>query len=447
MTVNASALVHAVLVVALAVPTSSAQAQDSSRVRALTLGDAARLAAHQSASARAANERAAQAQARITESRAALLPDISGYVQPAGRSFNTATFGFNLPGLDPNGEVISGVNTLDVRARASQTLFDFSALSRLKSARTTAEASDADAANTAEQAAATAASAYLRTQRAVAQIEARRADSVLADSLLAIAQDQLRAGVGVALDVTRAQSQTALTRAQLLAAENERDRAQLELQRALGLSLDVSVTLLDSLGTTPIPDSLTDEHAAVERAMRTRPDLRAADAQLRAALQSVSAVRAERLPSLGAYVDYGVIGKNTAHMLSTYTWNVQLSVPILDGLRREGRVEEAHALSREIEVRLRDLQQQAAIEVRGALLDLASSRQQVEAARERVRLDQQSLAQARDRFRAGVSGSADVISTSLSLNSSRSALVDALTSFQQARVALARAQSSVTGLP
>ena len=72
-------------------------------------------------------------------------------------------------------------------------------------------------------------------------LEARLADSSLAADLLNIAQQQLRAGVGIALDVTRAQAQLASTRAQLIAARSERDRSQLDFLRALGLSLDAHV--------------------------------------------------------------------------------------------------------------------------------------------------------------------------------------------------------------
>ena len=52
------------------------------------------------------------------------------------------------------------------------------------------------------------------------------------------------------------------------------------------------------------------------------------------------------------------------------------------------------------------------VDVRGALLDLASAREQVDAARERQRLAEQEVQQARDRFRAGVAGNADVITAS-----------------------------------
>ncbi|MBK5187899.1 MAG: TolC family protein, partial [Gemmatimonadaceae bacterium] len=360
-----SRLASAVLCLLAAVP---AAAQDSVLTRPLTLGDAARLGARQNASAIQARYRTEQANARITQSRSDLLPSISGYAEENGRTFNSATFGVPFPGFDPRGEVIGPINLFDVRGRISETFLDFGALQRVKGARTTARAFGATAANEAEISAQNAANAYLRAQRADAQLSARQADSVLADSLVGIANDELRAGVGVALDVTRAQSQFASVRAQLIVARNERDRARLDLLRALGQPLTATVSLADSLNNLSIRDTTIDEAAAIDLAMRTRPDLRAADEQLRAVEQQVVAIRAERLPSLSAFGDYGYIGKD--RLLGTYDWGVQVSIPIFDGFRREGRIEEAKAMANEIDVRRRDLRQQAAIEVRGALLDL-----------------------------------------------------------------------------
>jgi outer membrane protein len=430
-----------------------AAAQDTVRPIRLTLGDAARLAAEQSAVAEAARYDAEQAHARVRQRRADLLPNLSAYALQEGRSFNTAALGIAIPSpagqpplFDPNGQVIKGVNTLDVRGRVSQTLIDLGAIQRVRSAGATARASDADARNVAQQAADTAAEAYLRAESADAQLSARWADSVLADSLLLIARDQLRAGVGVGLDVTRAESQLASVRAQLIVARNHRDRARLDLLRALGLPLESNVQLADSLAALPIRDTLPDARPVVELALRQRPDLRAADEELQAARQGLTAIKAERLPTLSVFGDQGLIGKSN-HLLDTYTWGVQVTLPILDGFGREARAEEQRAAAREIEVRRRDLEQRAAIEVRGALLDLTSAREQLDAAREQLRLAQQELTQAQERFRAGVAGNADVITAALSLNDSRSQLVDALTAYQSGRVALARAQGAVTALP
>ena len=205
--------------------------------------------------------------------------------------------------------------------------------------------------------------------------------------------------------------------------------------------------LADTLSRLALSDTAPNEQAAIALALKNRPDLRAADQQLLAARQTSGAIRAERLPSLSAFGDEGWLGTNSGNKLNTYQWGVQVSVPIFDGLRREGRIEESEARVGEIDVRRRDLRQQAAIEVRGALLDLGSAREAVDAAREQLRLTEQEVAQARDRFRAGVSGNADVITASLTLNTSRTQLVDALASYQSARVALARAVGSVTALP
>ncbi len=340
------------------------------------------------------------------------------------------------------------VNIYDARARLAVSVVDPAALGRLRASRTLVRAGEADADNQAQLAAATAAGAYLRAERAEAQLGNRVADSTLAAELVNIAQQQLRAGTGVALDVTRARAQLAGTRALLIAARGERDRARLDLARALGVPLDARVTLADTLAAPAPAPGAADEGAAVSRALARRADLRTATEQLAAARQQAAAIRAERLPSVQAFVDDGATGKAVdRRLLNTYTYGVQVNVPIFDAFRRQGREQEQQAAVGELDVRRRDLEAQATVDVRGALLDLRSAGEQAAAARERLALAEQEVAQARDRFRAGVAGSADVVTASQSLTGARTAYVDALAGYQSARVALARAQGAVTDLP
>lgn len=422
----------------------SAASRDS--VPVLTLGGAARLAAKQSALAQTAQYRAREAAARVRQSRSAILPDLNATGSLVRRNFNTASFGLSLPGFPPGGFVPPAFNLYDLRGHAQWDVLDLSAFERVRAAQAAARASGAEATNSAELAATQAATAYLQLLRTESQLEARAADSALAADLLSIARSQLNAGTGIGLDVTRAQAQLTGVVAQLIAARNARDRAQLDLRRALGLPLDAPVALADSLDELPAADSLADEQALTEQALRDRPDLRAAEQQLQAARRAVTATKAERLPSLAVFGDKGATGVKTDALLNTYQVGAQVSLPIFDGFRREGRIEEQQAQVQEAAIRQRDLQQQAAVDVRGALLDLASARQQVAAARERLRLAEQEVAQARERFAAGVSGNADVIQASLSLNAARNLLIDALTGYQVARVSLARATGSVTTL-
>ena len=420
----------------------------------LTLGGAARLAADRSAAPEAARFRVDQAEARVRQLRAAFLPNVSGDINEGEHTFNSASFGINfadpLTGkslFDPNGQLLGPVKMWDVRGTIRQSIYDPSAFARLKAAHASASAYGDEAAAQSQLAAAMAAAVYVRALRADAQLAARIADSTLAEDLLGIARDQLGAGVGIALDVTRAQSQLAATRAQLIAARNERNRAQLDLHRALGLPLGAPIALADSLGGLPTTGPLPSERGATDRAMQSRADLRAADAQIASAQRQIESIKSERLPALAAFIDQGPTGKSPSHLLSTSDWGIQLSVPVFDGFRREARIDEQKAAVQELGVRKRDLTEQAAIDVSGALLDLQSAREELDATGEHLRLAEQELAQARDRFRSGVSGNADVITASLGLNAARTQVVDARAAFQSARVALARAQGIVTELP
>lgn len=286
----------------------------------------------------------------------------------------------------------------------------------------------------------------MRAQRADAQLAARVADSTLATELLGIARDQLAAGVGVALDVTRAQSQLSLMHSQLIAARAEQARARVDLTRALGLPAGTAVMLADSLPARGDATPLA-EGEAVARATRTRADLKVVAEQSVAAERQLDALRAERLPSLALFADQGGNGKSTDHLLNTYTWGIQLSVPVFDGFRREGRLDEQRAAIRELDVKRRDLAEQAAADVRTALLELQAAAELLTASAERAGFADQELAQARDRFRAGVTGNADVITASMTVNAARTQLIDSRAALQAARVALARAQGTVTELP
>ena len=436
----------------IAISSAPAAAQQTPVV-SLTLGDAARLAARQSALARGARLRADEADARVRQRKADLLPNFSSYVQEAGRTFNTSTLGIDFPAppgqpplFDPKGQVEGPVNTLDVRGRVQQSLLDFGALGRVRSAQAAARSSSADADATAEQAAAIATTAYVRAMRADADLHARQADTLLATELLGIAQAQLQAGTGVGLDVTRARSQLASTRASLIASRTARDHAHLDLLRSLALPMESDIVLADSLTAAVGADSFPDEATLVAQALRNRPDILAEEQRVRAAQQGLSAIKAERLPTLGLVADDGVIGKNGAKMLNTYTWGLQVTLPIFDGFRREGRVQEQASVVKEAQIRQHDLEQQAQADVRGALLDLAGAREQLDAARERLRFAEQEVSQARERFNAGVAGNADVVNASLALTASRTLVNDAETAYQLARVSLARATGSVTTL-
>jgi outer membrane protein TolC len=255
-----------------------------------------------------------------------------------------------------------------------------------------------------------------------------------------LAEAQRAAGVSPAIDVTRARAQLATAQGLLLVAQNQLDRGRIDVTRALGLDPATPLTLTDSLapslGAADVP---VRRDSAVSAALANRPELLAEQARGGAARQTGSAIRAERLPRLELAGDYGVNGPTAPRAIATRDITLQVSVPILDGFRREARLDEQDAVVRESQVREADLRRQIAAEVDAALLDLASAQAQQAVAREQLRLAESELSQSRERFKAGVAGNIDVITAQAGLIRARDTEIDARFAAATARISLARA--------
>jgi outer membrane protein TolC len=440
-----------VAAVALLLPATTI-AQQAGTYR-LTLGDAARLAAERSTPVLEARARSEGAQARVRGSLSDLLPSLDAAAVRSARTFNTASFGLDFPTLpgmdpffDPDGEVLGPIHATDVRARATVPLLDLGAIRRRSSAVAGAGAALAEEGAVADAAAAAAANSYVATLRARADVTAREQDLALAEELLEVAQGLLEAGVGVAIDVTRAQSQVATIRAQLLAAEHRAETADLMLRRTLRIPDSAEMELTDDLNTMDV-EAAPLEQEAIAEALSGRADLSAVEAYEAAAEQSVSATRAGRLPRVTAYVDEGFYGDSYKHLLNTYSWTVNLSVPLFDGFDRSSRIREQEARVRELGYRIEDMEEEVVFQVRQALLALSAAQEQEAAAAERLRLAELEVSQEEERVRAGVVGTADVVRAALRLNAARTAHLDALAGVQTSRVLLAAARGTVSRLP
>jgi outer membrane protein len=343
--------------------------------------------------------------------------------------------------------VFGPVRTVDFRAQLSQRVVDVPAVLRWRASGADADAARLAATATGHAAAERGAAAYVDVQRAEARIAARTADSALAAELLDMARQQLAAGVAIALDVTRAESQFADARARLIARRGDRDRALLALRRELSLPFDAPLDVDPALDAPGAPETPPDAEALVREALERRPDVRSALAGYEGARTQARAARAERLPTVALVADRGTTGRNTDRLLGTYSYGVQVTMPLFDGLRLEARGAEERARQAEAEAGVRDSRLRVETEVRTALLRVATAREEVAATRVRLDLAEREVAQSRERFRAGLSGNGDVIAASIALNGARDLAIDALAELTAARVALASARGLTTMLP
>ncbi len=411
----------------------------------LSFADAVRLASGEVPVVALATLRTNEADARVRQARAALLPALSVSGTWLNRTFNSKSLGIDFPNPPPPQPplvplLVGPFNNYDARVNVNQTLFDWSSVQRVRAAGAQADGSRAERGVTVEGSVLTAAIAYVRAVRAQSVVGARKGDSTIAAELVGLAEAQRAAGVSPAIDVTRARAQLATAQGLLLVAQNQLDRGRIDVTRALGLDpatpLAFSDSLAPSLGAADVP---VQRDSAVGAALANRPDLRAEQARAAAARQTGSAIRAERLPRLQLAGDYGVNGKTVPNAISTRDIALEVSVPILDGFRREARLDEQEAVVRESQVREADLRRQIAAEVDAALLDLGSAAAQQAVAREQLRLAESELSQARERFKAGVAGNIDVITAQVGLVRARDTEIDARFAAATARISLARA--------
>jgi outer membrane protein len=403
----------------------------------LSLREAMEAAVDQNPTVRLFKERIHQAQDMANTQLGELLPNIFGEVGGSRRRFFTGMF-------SPFAVVVGPREIYDARAFLTQNVFSLSLIQKWRAAKAGVDVAGLDAEVTKLDIMATTGLVYLETLRAQAAVDARKADVTLNRELLHLAMERKLAGMATSLDVTRAKVQLENIKQQLLIAENERDRSNLNLIRAMGVSFDVRLVLTDDMKLVDVPERGVQE--TMQMAKAYRPELKAQRNRERLASLTLSSVTNERVPSIQAFGDMGLTGLQPRDALTTDNVQVLMSVPIFDGGMRESRISESRSLVRQEEIKMQDVQYQVALEVRDALLTLASARQQVAVAEEGLKFSLTELELSRERFAVGVATNIEVTDAQARVAQARDNLIEGLFTFNASRVSLARAQGRLDTL-
>jgi outer membrane protein TolC len=216
--------------------------------------------------------------------------------------------------------------------------------------------------------------------------------------------------------------------------------AELQLLKAIGDRMDATLDLTDPLETDTV-DSV-DAARAVETAFMNRPEMRAQALKVESAGLGASATRAEWIPNIQGFANYGSSG-NPDSFVPTRAIGVQLNVPVFDSGRRRARRVIAASQLRQAEVRARDVRDEIELDVRTAVDSLASALEQLRSAERSLMLAQEELELSRLRFEAQVATQIDVINAQVELVVARTRNVNALFTLRAAQVEYERA----TGAP
>jgi outer membrane protein TolC len=363
----------------------------------------------------------------------ALLPSATASVAENVQELNLAVFGFRFPGVPT---IIGPFGYSDVRAYANFNAFDLAARRSLKAAEFNQKAADLSTQDARDLVVQAVANAYLTIIASAARVDAVRADVQTAQALYERARDQHAAGVSPAIDELRARVELQARQQQLLAAQNALAKDKLNLAQVIGLPPSQAFELSDTAPYAPL-EGLSAEQM-LDRARQSRADYQSLKAQLQAAEASRAAALAERYPKLSLNGNYGANGVAPAQIRPTFQFTGAVNVNVFDGGRIRADVAQADAIIRQRKDEIGDLERRMEVEIRSALLDLQSAADQVAVARSNLDVANQTLAQARDRFTAGVTDNIEVVQAQDSVAAAEVALISSLYAHNLAKVALAR---------
>lgn len=402
----------------------------------LTLDKAVGLAVKQNTTAQIALVQAAQSVQDKDIARAALLPQADLRVSDGVRRINLQEqLGGALPFPGVPGHV-GPINVFSAGPAFSSPIFDLTLWNRYRSARELASASKANSLSTREQVILLVVSQYIGTLRAMATVEAAQSRVELAQALYDQAADLQKEGVGTGIDTLRANVELQNEKQALLVADTDRDSSLFALSRLLNLDPHQEITLADSLGffDTPQPEV----NASIDEALAARQEWRALEQQTKAAEFDRKAASDLRLPTLRAEGNWAYEGTRLNNGIPVYSYQATFDVPIFTGGRTHAEIVRSDLQLKVLQEQKADLRNQIALDVKTALLNLKSARNQVEVANLGIQLSKEEVDQARDRFKAGVANNIEVIQAQDALARANDNQIAALYRFNQARADFAR---------
>ena len=375
----------------------------------------------------------------------ALLPNFQLKAAASTQEIDLAALGFKpslvgglLAGLGITGNIptIVKVSTTSAQINLDQQLFNLPDFELYRAIKPEFRSVDLNLADSNEQLVQAVATAYLKVLADQASLEntiaqERSAQVVYND---AVARDQ--AGIGIRLDVLRAQVAYQQRQQEHVSADAQIDKDGIQLNRIMGLPAGQRLDLTDDAPFSELAD--LDVNEARATAFTHRSDLLALQQSILVANHEVRAVRYQRVPTLGINGFYGVIGVDGGLFHGVFTAQGSLKFPVFREAGQRGEEQTATAQLMQLRDQESGLKGTIDGQIRASLLDITSSEQLVKVAQSNAALAQQELADARDRFSAGVSDNLEVVDALASVTGAQAQLVSALYEYNVAKVGLAR---------
>jgi outer membrane protein len=428
----------AALILALVAPVLAQQAvvrTPETAVMKLTLRDAVQTALRQNPQVILANLGVSQSQQERLLARSALLPQVAGNVSETVHRVNLeAAIGFQFPGFAQH----VGPYWVDqAGASFDAPVFDLTLWRRYRAAQYGIDASRAQEMTAREESVLLVVSQYLGAERAAADVQAAKSRVDLAQALYDQAADLQKNGVGTGIDTLRANVELQNEKQRLIQSQTQLETTLFGLARLLSLDPRQKIELADQVSFFATPAVSADQ--TLDRAFAERPELKQIASQEQRAELDRKTAGEQRLPRFslnGIWVEQGLTASTS---IPVYQYAASVDFPLFTGGRIQAQRAEADLAIRALKQQETELRNRIALQVKTAIAQLDSARNEVTVANLGLDLARQEVDQARDRFQAGVANNIEVITAQNELARASDNQIGALYRYNQSRADLAHA--------
>ena len=407
----------------------------------LTLSDAVKRGLATNLGPISAANSQSQASANRLQARSDLLPNIGVNAGETVTQVNLAAYGLSFqapPGFPFSIPTVVGPYAYSqLQGTLNQSILDVVSMRNYKASKQSERAAALSVQDTRELVIFAVAGTYLQTLAAAARLTSQQAQVKNAQAVYNQAVVRKEAGTNARIDVVRSLVELQTQQQRLSSIESDFRKGKIALARLIGLPLDRDLQLQEAFSSESVV--IPDVNATLEKALSHRADLRALEAQVRAAELALSAAHAERYPSVTLGGNYGVIGPNPAHTHGVFAITGGVSMPLWEGGRIKGDIQEAEAVLKQRRAELSDGKRRVEQELRNSLIELQTAMGQVRLAATNRDYANETLQEARDRFNAGVATTVEVVQAQEQVAGAESDYISSLFSFDLAKLSLARA--------
>lgn len=373
--------------------------------------------------------------AQVGAARAAYLPTLSA---SASASRNRADGGTRVGGAALSGTTV--YNAESGGLSAGYLLYDFGARdATLESALQTLAAANFTQDATLQRVFLSAVQGYYQLFGARAAVEAAvEAERAGLESLKAATA---RYDAGTATPADKLQAQTAHSQAKLnrIQAEGNANNAEGALANAMGLDANRPVRYAAPALKAPDEQFDTNLDQLISDARRRRPDLAAAEAQVKAAQANAQAVRAAGMPTLSLSANANYTDSSLSDPFHSQAIGLAISIPIFTGFNSTYQIRAAQARVDSQAAQRDSVRLQVALDVWQAHHNLSTGVQAVRSSNDLLASAAESERVALGRYKAGAGSIIDLVTAQSALASARQQNIQALYSLSIFKAALAQA--------